>query len=97
METFQLGDVRRTSHSFTSLVGVALDPTEVYFQYQRPGTDVTVTLHYGVDGQLFRTGVGEYYVDMNCDTAGIWYGQWRSTGGGESCEEAAFYCAAGEV
>lgn len=97
MDTFQVGDVKRASTAFLSLVGVALDPTQVYFQYQRPGTSTTVTLHYGVDVQVFRTGVGLYYVDMNCDTAGTWYYQWRATGVGESCVEAAFYCAEGEV
>ena len=96
MDTFQIGDVKRTTHSFVSLVGVALDPTQVYFQYVRPGQGTT-TLHYGVDVQLFRTGVGQYYVDMNCDTVGIWYYQWRATGVGESCDEYALYVTAGEV
>lgn len=95
--TYHLGAVVRASELFTYTTGVAVDPTEVYFQYQRPASAVVVTLHYGVDLNLIRDGVGQYHVDMNADTEGQWTYQFRSTGAGESCYEHSFYVVAGEV
>lgn len=73
-----IGALVRVTGTFTDVNLTLVDPTIVRFKYRKGGSSTTVTLVYGVDITLVRSGVGVYYVDLNADTAGTWPYRWES-------------------
>lgn len=81
--THDIGDVVRTTATFTNTSGAATDPTQVTFRLRKPDGAVTVLgPASGVTGGsgITRTGVGAYYVDVTIDQAGFY--DWRFEGTG---------------
>jgi len=104
MNTYDVGDLALLTASFTDENGSAIDPTDVYCIYTDPSGN-SVSLHYGVDAALQRSGVGTYQVELNLDEAGIWTYRWYSTGTGQASETRTLeaftgpfaYCTLAEV
>lgn len=89
---YDKGDVVRCSGAFTDSDGVAQDPAAVFCEYRDPSGNVT-DLEYGVDGELVKSAVGSYYVDVDADEVGFWYYRFYSTGTGQAADEDVFRVA----
>jgi len=76
---YNLGDRVRCTGTLATTAGTNTDPTTAYFWFRTPAGVVT-TYQYGVDAQLIKSATGIYYVDLDVDTAGIWYYGFYSTG-----------------
>ena len=88
--SYNVGDLIRTTGTFTNADGTATDPTAVFAAYGDPSGNTT-TLEYGVDVALVRDSTGNYHVDIDADEAGRWYYRFYSTGTGQaSSENGAF-------
>jgi len=58
---------------------VATDPTAVLFKTQDPsGNETTYT--FGVDANVVKSAVGNYYADWTLDEEGRWFYRWEGTG-----------------
>ncbi len=80
---YDIGDIVRTSSTFTDTGGVKADPTAVHWVYTTPdGTDVlasrtgTSTAQNGIT----RTTVGNYYGDITTTASGPYHYRFSSTG-----------------
>lgn len=60
--------------------GTDTDPTDVTFQTLSPSR-VEASYAYS-DDEVYRSGVGNYYIDVTPDEAGRWFFRWSSTGTG---------------
>lgn len=81
--SYNLGDKVRVTGTIEQTDGTNIDPTQVYGWYRDPD-DTLTTYHYGVGSQLVRSAAGVYYMDIDTDTAGIWYYGFYSTGTGKA-------------
>lgn len=61
-DSFDIGDNKRFSITFTDIVGAAADPTAITAVITEPDGVVT-TYVYGTDAELVKDSVGVYYVD----------------------------------
>jgi len=90
MDHYDIGDLVRCSAAFTTLAGVAIDPTALVFKFTNPaGTTTTYT--YGTDPQVIRDSTGNYQVDLSVSTAGLWLYWFEATGTAQAVEEGSFY------
>ena len=83
------GDLIRVTGTFSDSGGTAIDPTAVIFKYKPPSSS-TVTLTYGVDGELVRSATGVYYADISATESGVWWHEFSSTGTGQAVDESYF-------
>ena len=89
MNSYDVGALVRCSAAFTTLAGVAIDPTVVKFKYRtRDGTATTLT--YGTDAALVKDSVGNYHVDVSVTASGDWLYRFESTGTGQTAGENMF-------
>lgn len=76
--TYNRGQEVRSTVTF-AVSGVATDPTAVLFKTQDPsGNETTYT--FGVDANVVKSSVGNYYADWTLDEEGRWYYRWEGTG-----------------
>jgi hypothetical protein len=86
---YDVGDLIRCTGIFTDLDGDALDPTVVIFKFKDPSDNET-TYTYGVDAELVKSTIGNYYVDVDADEAGDFWYRFHSTGTGQAAGEERF-------
>lgn len=89
MGTYYVGNLVRVSVVFTNSVGTAVDPTAVKCQVRTPAGVVT-TYTYGTDPEVVKDSTGNYHLDVNASTEGLWRYRWYSTGTGQAAAEGAF-------
>jgi hypothetical protein len=65
-----VGSQVRFTVTFRNAAGTATDPTAVVVKY-KIALGTTVTLTYGVDGALVKSGTGVYYVDVTLTASGV--------------------------
>jgi hypothetical protein len=87
--TYDNGDLVRCSAIFTNSSGTATDPSVVRFQVRNPAGTVTPYL-YGTDIQLVKDSTGNYHVDVDASSDGLWSYRFYSTGSGQAAAEANF-------
>jgi uncharacterized protein YfaS (alpha-2-macroglobulin family) len=83
------GDLVRCTAAFTDTAGTAIDPTTVSFRVKDPAGTIT-TYAYGTDSELVKDSTGNYHVDIDANTDGIWAYRFSSTGAGQAAAEATF-------
>lgn len=88
MASYHIGDVVRVEGTLTDVDGVAVDPATVTVKV-RPPTGATVTYTYA-GGQVTRSALGVYFVDVSTTEAGRWTYQFLSTGTGQAMNERYF-------
>ena|SRR5688500_10122660 len=91
MMALNIGDIRTESLNI-QVGGVDTDPTTLTLYVRKPGVAYTTSI-YNQGGQTYtivKDSVGDYHVDITIDTAGIWHGEWVSTGPGAGSEEFRF-------
>ena len=76
------GTLLRLTIAFTDDAGAAVDPSSVSFSLMSEEKGRTTTYVYGVDTQLGKASVGNYYADITPDHGGRWFYRWVSSGGG---------------
>ncbi len=90
---YDVGDIVRTSSTFTDTGGIKADPGTLYWVYTTPdGTDVVAsrTGTSTASNGIHRSTDGVYYGDITTTSSGTyWYG-YRSTGAITSAAEANF-------
>jgi len=90
VDHYDIGDLARCSAAFTTLAGVAIDPTVLVFRFKNPaGTTTTYT--YGTGPQVVKDSTGNYHVDLSTATAGLWLYWFEATGTAQAVEEGSFY------
>lgn len=72
-----------------------VDPTNVFAAVKNPNGTITIYT-YGIHAAVVKTGVGEYYVEINVNMAGTWKARGYSTGTFKGSEETTFEVAASE-
>ena len=83
VESFNKGDLIRCSAVYTDDAGVEIDPAGVFFRVAAPdGTQTPYT--YGVDAELVRDSQGNYHLDVDGDSSGLWTVKFFSTGSGQA-------------
>lgn len=98
MSQYQVGDLVRVTGEFRDITNILHDPDVVGFRIRKPdGTTVSYAINqigggdWGGDiGNIFRTGVGQFYVDINANSSGQWVIRYYSTGDGQAAVEDSF-------
>ncbi len=65
--------------NFQDADGADVDPDTITFKLYSPDAEIS-TYVYGTDDEVFRTSVGDYYIDVTPDLPGRWHFRWESTG-----------------
>lgn len=78
MTVFDVGDLVRSSVTFTDFNGAATDPNTVTFKYEKPDGTVT-TIIYPAAGTV-KDSTGVYHADVTITAAGSWWFRWNGTG-----------------
>lgn len=93
--TYDKGDLVRCSAAWTDTAGAAVDPTVVIFKFKNPAGTVT-TYTYGTNPELVKDSVGNYHVDVDGSSSGVWYYSFVSTGTGQASDENQFVVSVSE-
>jgi len=72
-----------------------VDPTTVRAAVKNPNGTITIYT-YGVDVQVVKTAVGEYYVEVDANQSGTWHVRGYSTGTYKGSQEESFEVEASE-
>lgn len=94
--SYDIGDTRRLTATFTNLAGTETDPSTVTFKIKLPDGTVT-TYVYGTDAELVRSGAGVYYVDYSITQAGRYSYRFEGTGTVATAENSEFYARRNEA
>lgn len=89
-KSYDYGDLIRFTADFTDLAGTLHDPDNIYFQIKTPA-GVSTEYEYGVDPELKKSSVGQYYIDIPVTESGYWPHRWYATGTGMASEEDSLY------
>ncbi len=76
---YDVGDLVRSSTSFTNSAGAATDPTAITVKWRIEGGSITTWVS-GTDVELVNDSTGEYHADVPADSAGVYYVYWAGTG-----------------
>lgn len=88
VNTYDIGDVVRLSANFNDTTQ-DVDPAGVVFKIKTPvGTVVTLT--FGVDAAVVKSSTGDYYVDYEPTTEGIYYYRAAGTTTNKGAAEGRF-------
>lgn len=93
MNTYVKGSLVRVSGTFTDEAGAVLDPTAISVSVLKPGAVLPTVKTYGADSEVVKDATGQYHIDVNADTSGVWRYRWQSTGTGQAANESAFEVA----
>lgn len=91
----EIGSLKRLNVTF-ALASVPTDPiptSAVQFRITSPVTRTVTNYAYG-DGNILRSGVGLYYVRINLNEPGVWYGRWHVDypNSGQAPDDFAIVC-----
>ena len=88
-EDYVVGQRPRFSAQFR-LGSTLTDPTIIKFIYKKPNATSPTVLTAGVDAELVKEAIGNYYVDLLLDEAGLWKWRYESTGIVDSAQQDSF-------
>lgn len=94
MNTYIKGSLVRVSGTFTGENGAVLDPATVAVKVLKPGALAPVVKTFGADTEVVKTATGQYHMDVDADTEGVWRYRWQSSGNGQAANEGMFEVAA---
>ena len=87
---YDFGELVKVSTTFkNATTGGVIDPDVVKLSIRTPAGIVT-TYTYGVDSDLIKEDVGQYYAMIDANQAGFWFYRWWSTGSGQTAKEKEF-------
>jgi phytoene dehydrogenase-like protein len=78
VNAYDVGDLIRSSVTFTDFAGTPTDPTTVTFKYITPVGFVTQIVYPA--GGITRDSAGVYHSDVTIAMAGSWWFRWNGTG-----------------
>jgi len=81
------GDLIRLFASFFDESSLVLDPDTVKLRVKKPDGSETA---YNYPPEITKTGIGQYYCDINANVEGTWYYRWECTGTGQCAAERVF-------
>jgi hypothetical protein len=90
VNSYDKGDLVRSSGAFTNTAGTATDPTTIICRVRTP-TGTTTTYLYLTDAALVKDSTGNYHVDINATESGVWWVRWEGTGTVVQAEEDSFF------
>jgi hypothetical protein len=91
--TFDRGDAQRLSMTFLGIDDIAADPSSITVIITEPDGEV-VSYDYGVDAELIKESVGNYYVDYTFTKKGRHQVRFEGVGGVTSAEQTDVYIRA---
>lgn len=71
----------RVAANFQTDDGADVDPATVTLRVMSP-ENVETSYVYGVDSEVVKANVGDYYADITPDASGRWAYRWQATGSG---------------
>ena len=94
---YDRGDVVHLAATFLGTSGAVGDPSTIYLLLVDPQGN-RATHKYGLTpSQIYRSGVGAYYLDLDVEVTGglpgQWGYRWEGTGGVQSAAETYFAVA----
>jgi hypothetical protein len=91
MNAYSYGSLIKITATFTTPLGVAVDPLTVRIKTKSPDGVVT-TYVYGVDEEItwISTGVYQFYISLT--QCGLWRYQALGTGTNQAGEEGSLLC-----
>lgn len=90
MLPFGYGNRVKISAAFTNIAGAAVDPATVKCAVEAPVSG-QLNYTYGVDAEVVKSAVGNYYVERDLDEVGIWNYRWEGLGSHLSADEGFFH------
>ena len=69
--------------NFQDADALDVDPDTITFKLYSPSAEITSYV-FGTDAEVFKTSVGDYYIDVTPDEPGRWHYRWESTGTNKS-------------
>ena len=70
--TYDIGDLIRSSVTFTNSAGESADPTTITFKFKIDDETVTTYL-YLTDAELVKDDTGDFHVDISPTVEGAYY------------------------
>jgi len=97
--TYDVGDLVRTSVTFTSTAGTAADPSgTIRFGWKNPAGISTFTASTGTGStDINKSTTGVYFYDLVTTGRGVYWTRFESTGDIVTAEEAYFLVRAQQV
>lgn len=89
MNSYYVGNVVRVAGQLADLDGTPGDPGAVSVKVRSPSGAITTKV-YGVDGEVVRTGVGTYQMDVTANLEGIWHYRFESSVSRAAATEGRF-------
>lgn len=83
MTDYHVGDRVRCTGTIKDTTPTEIDPSAVFAWVRTPAGTIT-TYEYGVDAELVRADLGDYYIDVDVTAHGTWYYGFYSTGTGKA-------------
>jgi hypothetical protein len=77
-QQYDVGDLIRSTVTFTNFAGTVTDPSTIVFKYRDPAGTVT-TITYPAAG-ITRTGTGVYFAEVTIALEGPHWFRWNGTG-----------------
>lgn len=93
--TYDVGDLIDLTAAVTDANGAAVDPTTIVWKVRGPSGNVS-TYNYPSGGDITRTSLGNFKLQVSLDQPGEWIHQWRSTGA-QAGGEGKFYARRPEI
>ena len=90
MNAYQVGDLVRITAAFTNEAGSAADPTTVTLLVKLRYVIGAETTTYTYPTNITKDSTGNYHVDFQPTTEGIWDYRWVGTGTVTAAGESAF-------
>jgi len=88
--SYDIGDGRRFTATYTDIDGAAADPTTVTVRIREP--DGTVTAYvYGTDAEVVKSTTGVYYVDWTFNQTGRHQVRWEGAGDVTTAQQTEVY------
>lgn len=87
--SYDKNDVVRCSVEFKNTSGTLSDPSVVTFKIKNPA-GTTTTYVYGTDAALVKDATGQYHIDVDIDSVGIYYYRFIGSGTLKAANEGKF-------
>lgn len=86
---YDVGDLVRFTATCVASGGNPADPSQMFFLLKN-ASGVATHLYGAAPSQIFRTGVGAFFIDVTINQPRGWAVRWVATGGFQSAQEYTF-------
>lgn len=90
MDSYDKGDLARSSNTFKNASDVVTNPTTVTVKVEDPSGNESSYV-YGTDSEVVRDSTGVYHIDITTDEVGTWVVRWVGTGAVAQVDEDPFF------